>query len=77
MANSGPDTNGSQFFVVTGSSNDQIVKGLEGRHTVFGEVSAGFDVVKAINNVQVDNPNSDSPKPTEDIVINDIEIQEK
>jgi cyclophilin family peptidyl-prolyl cis-trans isomerase len=77
MANSGPDTNGSQFFVVTGSSNDQIVKGLEGRHTVFGEVSAGFDVVKVINNVQVDNPNSDSPKPTEDIVINDIEIQEK
>lgn len=76
MANSGPNTNGSQFFVVTASSIDTSVKGLEGRHTVFGKVISGWEVIEAIQSVEVDDPSSSSPRPLEDIVILDIEIQE-
>ena len=44
MANSGPDTNGSQFFIVTYS----LQAHLNGRHTVFGKVVEGMDVVRSI-----------------------------
>lgn len=74
MANLGPDSNGSQFFIVTASDDDIAVKGLEGRHTVFGEIISGWDVVLEIEQVQVDDPASNSPKPVEDIVISDVEI---
>jgi len=76
MANSGPDTNGSQFFIVTSASGDSAVKGLEGRHTTFGKVISGWEVIEAIENVEVDDPTSSSPRPQEDITILDIEIQE-
>ncbi|MBD3279933.1 hypothetical protein GF389_00210, partial [Candidatus Dojkabacteria bacterium] len=49
MANAGPDTNGSQFFIVTASNTDPRLDKLQGRHTVFATVIGGQDVVEIID----------------------------
>ncbi len=77
MANSGPNTNGSQFFIVTAESDDPKVIKLDGQHTVFGIVVEGWNVVEKIQSVEVDNPNSDSPRPVADIVIKSVKIEVK
>lgn len=69
MANSGPNTNGSQFFITVSNSD---TSSLNGRHTVFGRVTSGMDVVDEISNVLVD----DKEKPVDDIEIEDIKIHE-
>ncbi|MFH0840936.1 MAG: peptidylprolyl isomerase [bacterium] len=66
MANSGPDTNGSQFFIVTAESTPW----LDGKHTNFGEVIDGMDVIRAIEIANI----NENDHPLEDIVIESIEL---
>lgn len=95
MANAGPNTNGSQFFIVQKKSMssreiqylhalkypDEIVEAyetlggtmwLDNKHTVFGQLVEGFEVLDAIADVDVD----DNDRPLEDVVILGIEIKE-
>lgn len=69
MANAGPNTNGSQFFIVTASPSAP----LPPSYTVFGSVVAGLDVALKIENV----PTTTGDLPVDDVAINSVEVLEK
>lgn len=67
MANSGPNTNGSQFFIVSGPSGE----GLPPLYSLFGKVTKGMDVVTAISNVDTDGRD----RPLDDVIITSITVK--
>ncbi|MGI9605876.1 MAG: peptidylprolyl isomerase [Acidimicrobiales bacterium] len=68
MANAGPNTNGSQFFLVSGASG----VGLPPQYSLFGQITEGLDVLEAMQSVATDR----SDRPHDDVVINSVTITE-
>lgn len=69
MANAGPNTNGSQFFITVAPTS-----WLDGKHTIFGKVINGMDVVYAISKVSTSKPGD---KPLKDVVMESVTIEKR
>ncbi|MDD5190133.1 MAG: peptidylprolyl isomerase [Dehalococcoidales bacterium] len=73
MANSGPDTNGSQFFITLSNLTGRLQK----NYTIFGQVISGADVILKIADVPVKTLNNEASSPTVDVHIISVTITEK
>jgi cyclophilin family peptidyl-prolyl cis-trans isomerase len=67
MANSGPNTNGSQFFIITAEATPW----LQGMHTGFGKVIEGLDIIMKIGEVET----STSDQPLEDVILEEVVVE--
>jgi peptidyl-prolyl cis-trans isomerase A (cyclophilin A) len=67
MANAGPNSNGCQFFVTVATAD-----WLSGKHTIFGEVTDGYDVVEAISRT----PTKGQDRPVTDVVLERVDISD-
>ncbi|GAB4157941.1 MAG: hypothetical protein Fur003_1690 [Candidatus Dojkabacteria bacterium] len=76
MANSGPNTNGSQFFITTRLSSN-TTNHLNGSHTIFGKVIDGFEIVDAIEKVSVKTDEPNKYMPYAPVYINSVNIVQK
>lgn len=74
MASAGPNTNSSQFFITFDNVQDSVLGQMSGKYTIIGSIVDGYEVLRAINSVEIVNSDSNSPSSKDDIFINSVGI---
>lgn len=74
IASAGPNTNSSQFFIIFENTPESILRQMSGKYTIIGSVVSGLDVLGNINSVEINDADTNSPSPKDNIFINSISI---